>query len=686
MLKSGWLGGVIVLVICAAADVFAQAPLFPEPLSPRIANYDIDVRLEPSTRMLQAHEILTWHNKTADTIADMQFHLYLNGFRNSRSTFMRESGGRYRGRRIEKDGFGYCEVTKITMAGGYDLTGRMQFIHPDNDDADDRTVFRLPLPKPLLPGETVVLSIDFTAKLPQPPFARTGAKQEFFFVGQWFPKAGVYQAERHAWNCHQFHLRSEFFADYGVYNVRITVPAKNLVGAVGLEQSVTDNGDGTATHFYHAEDVHDFAWTTSPEYKEFFAEQNGVRIRLLLQPDHLGQAQRHLDAAKIAIEYFEKWYGDYPFPNLTVVDPRRGAGGAGGMEYPTLITAGTTYGLPEGIRTVEMTIVHEFGHNYWYHLLASNEFEESWMDEGINSYTEARIMRAAYGPASAVDYLGIKLDDWEYQRAAYLGTPDFDPTVRAAWEYYNDQSYGINSYVKPAIFLYTLENYLGAETMLKCMQAYVQRWRFKHPTSSDFIQVFNETSGQDLDWFFDQALYSRAKLDYAVDGVASVEVEKGRGFDFDMGLADNTSTNGEEKAMAEHREDSTGRTDSAAGQGATPGFPKLYRNEVRLRRLGDFIFPVELSVKFDNGEELREQWDGRELWKKFRYERAAKLVSATIDPERKIWLDVNMMNNSKTLASSSLGADKLAGRWMFWMQFLLDSPASLGVLQRLLRF
>jgi len=164
----------------------------------------------------------------------------------------------------------------------------MEFIHPDDDNAEDKTVFRLPLAKPLAPNDSIVVNIDFTAKLPQPPFARTGAKEEYFFVAQWFPKIGVYID--HQWNCHQFHANSEFFADYGVYNVKMTVPEKNILGATGLLVEKKPNGDGTATHFYHAEDVHDFAWTTSPEFVEFTGKTQDVEIRVLLQPDHVDQS------------------------------------------------------------------------------------------------------------------------------------------------------------------------------------------------------------------------------------------------------------------------------------------------------------------------------------------------------------------------------------------------------------
>ena len=321
----------------------------------------------------------------------------------------------------------------MKLASGEDLKPKMEFIHPDDDNAEDKTVFRVPLSKPLAPGETIVVNIDFTGKMPDPPIARNGAKDDFFYFGQWFPKIGVYIDGK--WNCHQYHSHTEFFADYGVYNVKITVPEKDIVGATGLQVSRTSNGDGTATHFYHAEDVHDFAWTTSPKFIEVKGRQNNVDIRILLQTAHKGQGQRHLDAAKLAIKYFESWYGDYPYPNLTVVDPAPGAGEVGGMEYPTIITAGTLRLMPKGIHELEMVIIHEFGHNYWYHMVGSNEFEESWLDEGINTYSEIQITHDIYGAkTSMVDWLGLKMDDMQFRRADYYNAPDYDPIVRNGWQ------------------------------------------------------------------------------------------------------------------------------------------------------------------------------------------------------------------------------------------------------------
>src|SRR5258708_28083550 len=241
-----WISLLLFSVIFGAIpSAMAQPQLFPQPLSPRIANYDIDVSLDTKIRTLRGNEIVKWKNSSPEGISELHLHLYMNAFRNNKSTFMKEASGPPRGGKIEKDSWGYIEVRKIGLSSGADLTGAMQFIHPDDDNADDKTVIRLPLPKPVLQGDSVSLTVDFVEKLPQPPLARTGAKEEYFFVGQWFPKMGVYiDGKGH---CHQFHANSEFFADFGVYNVHMTVPEKNIVGATGVQGEVKNNGDGADT-------------------------------------------------------------------------------------------------------------------------------------------------------------------------------------------------------------------------------------------------------------------------------------------------------------------------------------------------------------------------------------------------------------------------------------------------------
>ena len=159
-----------------------------------------------------------------------------------------------------------------------------------------------------------------------------------------------------------------------------------------------------------------------------------VDVTVLLQPEHRAQSERHLRAAKAALKWFGLWYGRYPYPTLTIVDPAFGAGGSGGMEYPTFITAGTSVLFnrwpldrmlaPEGV------VVHEFGHQYWQSMVASNEFEESWLDEGFNSYSTGRVMELVYGPWM-LQAFGLRLGELESSQLAELGRAHVRPRAHA---------------------------------------------------------------------------------------------------------------------------------------------------------------------------------------------------------------------------------------------------------------
>ncbi len=685
----------ILLLICVFAAGNAQPVLFETALSPRIANYDIDVTLDTEKNLLKGEQVLYWYNKSNTAASELRFHMYLNAFRNNQSTFLQ-----YSRKKRDKKGWGYIEIDSLWDMNGRMLTDRLEYIQPDDNNIYDKTVMRLPLQRLVQPGEKLTLYTHFTAKLPHPPIARTGAADEFYMVAQWFPKIGVF--EDGEWNCHQFHRHSEFFADFGVYNVRITVPQDWIVGATGVRVDTVKNADSTATHFYHAEDVHDFAWTTSPDYVEFTGRADDVNIRVLMQPEHRGQGKRYMRAAQIAVNTFQDWYGDYPYPNLTVVDPKPDAMRAGGMEYPTLITALTFYGLPKGLFFPEQVVIHEFGHNYWYGLVASNEFEESWLDEGINSYVESKVMNEHFGESTSfVDLGDLHIGELDYHRTSYLRSKDYDPTVRKAWEYYSGSSYGANSYSKPVIFLTTLENYLGKDVMRRILQTYFEAYKFKHAKTRDFINVANRVSGQELDWFFDQALFTNRVLDYGVSYIWSGKAKSKYGYDFTYEIEPDTVEQENKKTASADTalKDTTQRLFVSADSGVNMRIDSnitvqgaqidsvepvqadttFYHTVVKVRRYGDFIFPVELQMVFADSDTVVEYWDGKSLWKRYEYTRPNKLISATVDPQQKIVLDVNMTNNGMLIEESKSGIRKVGGRLLFWMQFMLQIPALLNL-------
>ena len=654
----------LMMIAVVAQGVLARQLTFPQPLSPRIANYTISVSLDAAKKTLNGKETLRWRNSSRDRISELQFHLYLNAFKNSESTFMTESGGENRGFSMEAGGWGWIDVTSMNIRDGEELKSKLEFIHPDDDNAMDQTVIRVPLSKPVLPNQTITVDIDFTAKLPS-VFARTGYAGDFFLVGQWFPKIGVYEpagmryATKGQWNCHQFHANSEFYADYGVYDVDMTVPTDYVLGATGVLEHDRDNNNGTKTYFYHAEDVHEFAWTASPLYKVITDKWKHVDIRLLIQPDRVkGNAHRYLESVKAALSYLDEHVGKYPYPNLTIVDPQWGALGAGGMEYPTFITGGSLWGVPDGVRFVENVTIHEFGHQYFYGLVGSNEFEEAWLDEGFTQYMETRIMDATYGAkTAAIDFFGFHEGDFESTRASYtsMQNPKIAPTYARAWDY-KVGGYGNLTYSKTATFMTTLQRLVGDDVMDEIMKSYFERWKFRHPCSRDFIEVVNEIVpkrlgakyGKDMNWFFDQVLYGTDVCDYALAGIENSPTFGIRG------LLDSAGT----KITPHEKYD--------------PKKRQQYECKVLVTRLGEVKMPVDVLVHFDNDKEVREHWNGQDRWKQFTYTGADKVVWAKVDPDNVLAIDVNVNNNSKTMEPVTRPIWKYTVKFLYWMQNILQ--------------
>ncbi|MDX1429179.1 MAG: hypothetical protein R3282_02775, partial [Rhodothermales bacterium] len=343
----------LLLSIAWKDDALAQSATA---LSERPVAYEIHASLDPATKKVVGTQTLAWRNRGPTAVSELQFHLYLNGFRDNHSTYMRESGGQFRGMRGSPDHRGSIVLTELYWISSSDagaaneltpvsLLDRMIFIQPDDDNVFDETVFSVTLPSPVPPGERARLTFGFESTLPR-VFARTGWEETakgnlFFLVAQWFPKIGVYEipgqryvpnsATEGRWNTHQFHANSEFYADFGTYRVTMDVPADYVVGATGRRISEESVGERKSIT-YEAEDVHDFAWTASPDFIEYSDEWEHVAIRTLMLPEHERYAERVVNATKISLDRMDRWVGPYPYETLTVVDA---LGGAVGMEYPT---------------------------------------------------------------------------------------------------------------------------------------------------------------------------------------------------------------------------------------------------------------------------------------------------------------------------------------------------------------
>lgn len=582
------------------------------PAVPPVASYRIQVRLDPVAHTLDAHETITYTNRTADTIDRLVFHLYLNAFRDTETLFLRETLGSHRGYGFDPGSPGSVEVERLIWEGE-DLLPRTLV---------RETLMTTTLPVPLEPGDTLSLEVDFRAQLPR-VFARTGFADTFHMVGQWFPKLGVYEPGR-GWNAHPFHANSEFYADFGNYDVFVTVPEAYRVGATGVEIGHTTNDDGTVTYHFHAEAVIDFAWTAWPDFREARKQVDATEVVLLYAPNHAAYVERYLEVAERALRTYGAWFGPYPYPRLTIVDVPEMAGGAGGMEYPMLVTAGPPTPFPAsllGNSFPEMVTAHEIAHQWWQSTVATNEAEEPWLDEGFAEYSSVRFMDLYYPPSSRPAFLG---DTYlEGTRFQYWLNPSL-PADGKAWDY-GMTDYAIAVYSKPAVILATMERLTGAERWLAVMHTYYQRYRFAHPRTEDFLGVVREVAGNDAAEWLEGLLRSQEAFDVEVTGL---------------------------------------RCSRRAP----------YACEVDLARRGGVALPVEVQVTFADGRQVWERWEGGQDTVQYRYTGDAPVLWVQADPAAKLCVDTLPYNNSYTLRPQWVALARISRSWLLtveqWLSFL----------------
>ena len=669
-----------------APAVFAAAPV-----SPPVVEYRIEVTLDPATKILKGRERLTWRNPSDDPVSELRFHMYLNAFKNGRSTFMRESGGQLRSDRAghKPEDWGWIDVSSM-KAGGVELRPGARFVQPDagpsSANPDDQTVLAVPLRSPVPPRGEITIDIVFEARLPK-VYARTGFVRDYFLVGQWYPKLGVYEPagmrgrRSGGWNCHTFHAESEFYADFGNFDVSITLPSRFVVGATGKRVAESRSGD-SSTYRYTQQNVHDFAWTADPRFRvvdfrfdpardvpagwaALAAKELGrseaeialkpVAVRLLLQPDHSGARDRYIRSTREALSYYGLWLGAYPYDTLTIVDPPDDGTGSEGMEYPTFVTGGLANKLLtrwplEKVRGIEVVTIHEVGHQWWYGMVGSNEFEESWLDEGLNDDAEARTMELAYGPRDMIQLPGgIGLDSYTYRHAIYTRLPNLDPIVRGcAWCYASGRSYGVNSYMKVGLFMAQLRNDLGAETFARAQRAFFEEWSYRHPSTQDFFRTFERVSKRDLSKYRNGIVYGTARLDWEVITAKSSRLRAEEGV-FDRPEGRVTLENGR-----------VANAQKAPGQASDE--PAVYGSRVLFGNTGGWIHGAEARIAFEDGTILERTLPDSAKWVRYDIRYKSPLAWAVVDPERKNAWDWNRLNDSKVLRPARGAARVISGR------------------------
>lgn len=635
-------------------------------LSDRVVDYRIDAALDAAKHAVSGKEQLTWRNRSDREVRSIYVHLYLNAFQNEGSTFFTErevltahSGSRGAAK-LKKGQWGWIDLKQVSQNG---TALKWEFVHPDGGPKTDQTVARIDLAQPVPAGGTLTLDIDFLSQLPR-VVERTGWWGDFNLVAQWFPKIGVLElpGERGAtqvrWNVHEFHFNSEFYADFGRFDVTLTVPSDYTVGAVGEQQGAPAQADGKTTYHYVQGDVHDFAWVAAKGYKVLDGSWQGpgspkVAVRVIYPPEYAASAQPVLKASTDSLTYFSDTLGPYPYRTLTAVVPPYNAGEAGGMEYPTFFTAEGYAEVTPGTSSqyeIDFVTIHEFGHGYFYGLLASNEFEEPMLDEGINEYWDQRMLRARgqvinattpvlrrFGFAPAVPgFVSERMD-------AGLKHP-YDPLGENAWDRYSSGSYG-TVYSRTATAMHDLEERLGHDVTERAFREYYRRWHFRHPSAADLRATLIDVSGdaRDVNEIFDQYVYGTAHIDDRVASIDSEEVLPPAGTTLSDGKRSDGDSAALDKRIDKQREDW-----KKAHPHAKPGTgPFPWHSTVSVVRDGAPV-PQILRVGFADGSHQQLKWNDDRRWARFEFTGPSKVVSAELDPQRHIYLDADKLNDSRS--------------------------------------
>jgi hypothetical protein len=642
-------------LLCAAFPARAGSRV------PPVASYRIEATWDEERKTLSGRETLTFVNRTSRELPDALIHLYLNGFRNTRSTLWRglpPPGG--------SDDFGFCELKRVAFPDGTDLTRRISFATPANDNPDDRTLATVPLPRPVRPGETLVLEVDFESRLPR-GLLRTGWKDDFVFAGQWFPKLA--RATESGWRGRPFHAATEFFADFGDYDVTLLLPGelKGKVAVTGRVLEEADEGAGRIRVHARAEDVHDFAFSFSPRFevkKEVVAPKGlpKVEVVLYLQPDHRRSRERYLRAVREGLALFGTWLSPYPYPTLTIVDPPTGSG-AESMEYPTLFTGGTTWLSPASGGEPGAVTLHELAHQWFQGVLASDEVSEAHLDEGLASWVSARAAMRIYGaPSPVVEAFGVPIPLRSLKRPLPEGESQdaldqaafsrSDPTLRETWRSLDAEAVRSNAYSRSALLLESTARTTGAQPVDAAVKEYVRRFAFRHPTTRDFLDVLGEVAGPEARDLVERGWASAGAVDYAVTRATSRRAAPPAGY---------------------------------LGEGARrawrpPAEPeRSWASTVVVQRLGEVAWPVEVEMRFEGGHTVLRRWDGRAEWIRWRTT-GPRLLSAVVDPRRTCLLDVNRLNDGLLTGPDPTAARAWSHRLRFLAQNILELFAVVATL------
>jgi hypothetical protein len=533
-------------VICTALILCTQSILAQDYFQQEV-NYKIEVELDDNKHFLSGNIEIEYINNSPDQLDFIWFHLWPNAYSGPKTALGKQlqntpqSGFEYL---LYENYQGFIKDLNFNSSDG---KLNMEFPEGHNDYC------KVILNTPLLPGESRVITTPFTVKIPLGKISRLGHIDQSYQITQWYPKPAVY--DKDGWHQMPYLNMGEFYSEYGSFDVSITLPENYVVGATGDLQNqeeiewlnnkaeecsklkefpkideFPESSDKNKTLRFIQHNVHDFAWFADKRYYVLKGEvttphtKRKVDTWVMFTDKQSDLWKDAIEYVNDAVYYYSLWFMDYPYNHCTAVYGGLSAGG--GMEYPNITVIGNS-----GNKTsLEMVIMHEVGHNWFYGLLGSDERDHGWIDEGLNSFAEARYMVTKYGKEARVsDFMGtnkflskrMELDGEIYPfyqelLAIAVSRLGNDQPSETTSNEFGMANYGICLYQKPARYFEHLQRYLGEKEFDKIMKSFFREWAYKHPQPEDLKAHFEKESGKNLDWLFEDFIKTKKYNDYKI--------------------------------------------------------------------------------------------------------------------------------------------------------------------------
>ncbi|HSJ62285.1 MAG TPA: M1 family metallopeptidase [Gemmatimonadaceae bacterium] len=510
------------------------------------ARYQLSATLDPATARLDGSGIITYLNRSPDTLAAVYLQLYNNlfaptGMRNELVPVV----GAVDVRSVAVEGRAFTTVAEDGRGPGYEV---------------ESTMLRLALERPLLPNDSVRMAIEWALTVPPDGAPRGGTDGEVYFVSYWYPQVAVYDDVDRRWHTDPYMGNAEFYMGYGDYDVSLTVPAGFLIGATGTlrnpEQVLTPqvrarldsaargrgivrvvrddergvgratprgDADGRLTWRFTATNVRDFAFGASDAYlwdatmavagdADGDGRADSAQIHAFYRPERRQWAWGHSARyGQHSIEFLSRYLWPYAYPQMTVVD---GVTSCAGMEYPMI----TCIGGPRDTLGLYSVTVHEIAHMWFPMRVGSDEKRYSWQDEGLTRFNQAQAMQEFFAPydrerLSRENYLNLARQG-SASEAGLVGEVEL---MRHGDLYpVGTPAFGIASYDKMATNLVALRAILGDSVFLRAYREYGRRWLEKHPQPYDLWNTFEDVAARDLDWFWRTWFFETWTLDQAL--------------------------------------------------------------------------------------------------------------------------------------------------------------------------